>query len=201
MVQNIAVIDNYDSFTFNLVHALEPYVNEVYVMRNDAIDWDQLSSSHGILLSPGPGLPQNAGQMPAVLEEFAGQKSILGVCLGMQALQIHFSGELENMEEVLHGRKFEIDVKPDSVLFRDFPVKTSVGLYHSWCCRADQIPSGFTVTALHQDIPMAFENKAAGLFGIQFHPESIMTPAGITLLVNWLKSIETAKLKGAPALW
>lgn len=193
---HIAVVDNYDSFTFNLVHALEPFVNKVWVMRNDEIDLEKLNAADGILLSPGPGLPQDAGQMPAVISEFVQHKPFLGVCLGMQALNLHFGGELQNMEEVLHGRKFDVEVEPRAVMFKEIPQNTPVGLYHSWCCSALKIPTDFTVTARYREIPMAFEHRFLPVFGVQFHPESVMTESGSEMLLNWLKCVaKTGKEK------
>lgn len=192
---NIVVIDNYDSFTFNLVHALESFVHNICVMRNDEIQREALIRAHGVVLSPGPGLPQNAGNMPEVITEFVEKKPFLGVCLGMQALNIHFGGELENMEEVLHGRKFNIEVNAHADLFRGFPQQTAVGLYHSWCCSALKIPSVFEVTARYRDIPMAFEHRELPVYGVQFHPESIMTEDGITILHNWLKTVAAHHLQ------
>lgn len=186
---HIAVIDNYDSFTYNLVHAVEPYVSRINVMRNDEIDEDILNRCDAIILSPGPGLPQEAGEMPRVISEYVYKKPFLGICLGMQALHLHFGGRLVNMSEVMHGRSVKVKVNAASLLFRGISENLEVGLYHSWCCKPQELPKEFKVTAHFNDIPMALEHRSLPVFGVQFHPESIMTKEGGLLLLNWLRHV------------
>ncbi len=158
-------------------------------MRNDEIDEEILNSCDAIILSPGPGLPQEAGKMPRVISEYVYKKPFLGICLGMQALYLHFGGHLANMSEVMHGRAVNVNVNADSTLFEGIHESIEVGLYHSWYCEPQKLPKEFKVTAHFNGIPMAIEHRSLPVFGVQFHPESIMTKEGGLLLLNWLRHV------------
>ena len=158
-------------------------------MRNDEIDEEILNSCDAIILSPGPGLPQEAGKMPRVISEYVYKKPFLGICLGMQALYLHFGGHLVNMSEVMHGRAVNVNVNADSTLFEGIHESIEVGLYHSWYCEPQKLPKEFKVTAHFNGIPMAIEHRSLPVFGVQFHPESIMSKEGGLLLLNWLRNI------------
>jgi len=182
------VIDNYDSFTYNLVHILrqigEPY--EVY--RNDKVSAEEASRFERILLSPGPGIPAEAGHMPAIISTHIGRVPILGVCLGHQAIAEHLGGKLENMSKVYHGIHTAIIKCADSELLKDVPKKFEAGRYHSWKVSRDNLPPAITVTAEDEegDI-MAFDALEHKAYGIQFHPESVMTPEGKRMIENFIR--------------
>ena len=156
---------------------------EVDVVRNN-VEISNFSQYHKIVLSPGPGLPQNAGNMMKLIEQVNGKIPVLGVCLGMQAIALHLGGEIYNQENVKHGVMEEIRLF-DSELFYELPKEIEVGLYHSWAVREN---SNYKVTAISEgDILMAIENTECKLYGIQFHPESVMTPNGMKLIENFLR--------------
>ena len=181
----LAIIDNYDSFTYNLVHYLEPIVDKVYVFRNDEIDWGILNSATHILLSPGPGLPQEANDLMKVIDQCHNSHSILGVCLGHQAMALYFGMELSNMNEVKHGVFSNIQVLNSDCLFNNLPEKFNIGHYHSW--EVVDVKSPLIPTSLNDEgILMSFRHNKLKLFGIQFHPESILTENGEKILQNWL---------------
>lgn len=183
----IFVIDNYDSFTFNLVHLLEQLNVPICVKRNDEFELDELDSYSHLLISPGPGLPVEAGKTMEVISKFKNQKSILGVCLGMQALLVDANAEMMNLDCVQHGAESLISVEQKSMLFENLPQKIKVGRYHSWGFQSLQIPTDFEITALSNDgVVMAVEHKNLPLCGVQFHPESIMTEFGLEMLKNWI---------------
>jgi anthranilate synthase component 2 len=183
----ILVLDNYDSFTYNLVHYLEEEGLDFEVRRNDALRLEQVAEYESLLISPGPGLPSEAGILPELVSAYHGKKKMLGVCLGMQAI-CEFKGfDLVNMQEVLHGRQTEVEVDPESILFRGLPPKIQVGRYHSWAIRADELNGELVCTSTDSNgFAMAVEDPTNGVFGLQFHPESIMTPDGKEILRNWL---------------
>lgn len=189
MNRTISVIDNYDSFTYNLVHLLEPLVDEVVVMRNDEIDWSALTTSYAIVLSPGPELPQTAGKLMQVIERFVNEKPMLGVCLGMQGIINHFDGELFNMPGVQHGRPVEI-VHNGISIFSNIQNPTVVGLYHSWAAERSALPGDLKATATWGNVTMAIEHKRLPVYGVQFHPESILSSHGKQIVKNWLLMIE-----------
>ncbi|KAB1064776.1 anthranilate synthase component II [Salibacter halophilus] len=189
MNKSISVIDNYDSFTYNLVHLLEPLVDEVVVMRNDEIDWSVLTKSTAIVLSPGPELPQTAGKMMEVIDRFINEKPFLGVCLGMQGIVNHFNGELFNMASVQHGRPVEVEHQGNS-LFSDIQNPTLVGLYHSWAADLSSLPEELKAIANWGEVAMAIEHKSLPVYGVQFHPESILSSHGTQIVKNWLRLIE-----------
>lgn len=185
----ILLIDNYDSFTFNLLHYIEPMVSEVVVCRNDRIKIEDVASFDKIIFSPGPELPQNAGLMLEIMREYWKLKPMLGVCLGFQAMMEVAGGELINLVPVRHGQQHTISVNNNSILFKDFSDTTQVGLYHSWGIDKVKVPPEFEVVSQDDSgIAMAAEHKSLPLMGVQFHPESVMTPQGKQMLKNWVNS-------------
>lgn len=187
MRNKTVIIDNYDSFTYNLVHAIEHQVEECRVMRNDEIDWEELHRCDIIVLSPGPELPATAGEMPRVIETFMYQKPVLGVCLGMQGIVTALpGGELLNLKGVQHGRSVTVE-HLNADLFAGVPPLFNAGLYHSWGVRCDQIPEGLEVLARSGELAMAVQLRGYPVYGVQFHPESVMTEYGGRLLSNWLR--------------
>jgi len=184
----ILVLDNYDSFVYNLVHYLREMGHEPVVYRNDKITLEEVAQFDKILLSPGPGVPTEAGIMPQLIKKYASTKSILGVCLGHQAIGEAFGGTLENMTDVLHGIATQTFVKKtDERLFRGVPSELKTGRYHSWTVVPNTLPDSLEITAV-DDVGriMALAHKAYDVRGVQFHPESILTEHGRTILQNWL---------------
>jgi len=183
----IVIIDNYDSFTYNLVHLLEAHGSEVDVVRSDAVELEKLAEYDKLMLSPGPGLPGDAGSMMAVLAAYAGKMPILGVCLGMQAIVEHFGGTIYNLQEVKHGVSVQMKVvEREDLLFQELPEMLEVGLYHSWAVSHD-LPDCLQLTALSEhETVMALRHKELDIHGVQFHPESIMTGQGKKMLQNWV---------------
>jgi len=189
----ILLLDNYDSFTYNLFHLLEPLVERIDVVLNDQFEIEQIHQYDAVVFSPGPGLPQDAGCMPQLIRQFHQQIPMLGICLGMQAMAECFGGTLRNLESVLHGVPQKCNVvKPKDALFQNLPSSFETGHYHSWI--VDQLPESFEVTAVHSDgWPMAIAHKTLNVCGVQFHPESVLTPNGGQMLKNWVIHIETIK--------
>jgi len=186
---HIVLIDNYDSFTYNLVHLIEPLVDELEVCRNDAVDWARFDAADALVFSPGPGLPSEAGRMMEVIRRYRGVKPMLGVCLGCQAMAEVSGASLLNLAEVYHGVSTPLVVQQPSVLFENWAPESEVGRYHSWAVDERTLPSQWQISARDAaGTIMALEDVEAGLYGVQFHPESIMTPAGRLLVQNWLKS-------------
>lgn len=202
----ILVFDNYDSFTYNLVHLVQKIVpGQVDVFRNDAIELGQVAEYDKIILSPGPGIPSEAGRLLPLIRQYASTKSILGVCLGHQAIGEAFGGKLLNLSTVYHGIATPIQVdqlataddRSEAVgdrsslignLFRGLPGKITVGRYHSWIISEEGFPAELEITARDdQGYIMALRHKSYDVQGVQFHPESVLTPDGETILSNWLK--------------
>lgn len=188
----ILIIDNYDSFTYNLYHMVEAVMPDGYsltVHRNDAITLDDVAAYDRIILSPGPGLPKDAGITCAVIERYGHQKPILGVCLGHQAIGEVFGGKLLNLDQVLHGRAIKTSiVDRKEQLFWGCPVEFDTGRYHSWVIDPDSMPEILKVTAIdEQNLVMAVRHESYNIRGVQFHPESIMTTTGSQILSNWIK--------------
>jgi len=184
----IAMIDNYDSFTYNLVHLVKALGAEVSVYRNDRFDVDGLKSFDKIMLSPGPGIPSEAGLLLEVIRTYAGTKPILGICLGEQAIGEVFGGTLVNLSEVFHGVQTPCRIVSDDYIFEGLPREISVGRYHSWVVDAGSLPPCLEVTALSEEGQvMALRHREFDLHGIQFHPESVLTPDGARMVENWLK--------------
>lgn len=184
----IAVIDNYDSFTYNLVHYLENLDVEVTVFRNDAFDLDELEAFDKILLSPGPGIPDEAGLLKAVIKQFGNKKSILGVCLGLQAIGEVYGGKLINLEKVFHGVATKVKQTNTDYLFNDLPEEMMVGRYHSWVVSNDHLPNDLIVTSVDENGQiMSLKHQFLDVRGVQYHPESVLTPHGQKIIENWVK--------------
>lgn len=188
-MKKIAIIDNYDSFTFNLVHYLEELDCEVTVLRNDEFELEELQSFDDIILSPGPGIPSESGLLNQVIVTYASSKKILGICLGQQAIGEVFGGSLLNLDKVYHGIATPINVLvDDEILFQNLPKQFEVGRYHSWVINPTDFPENLEVTASAENGEiMAIRHKTYNVKGVQFHPESILTPHGKTILSNWIK--------------
>jgi anthranilate synthase component 2 len=184
----ILLLDNYDSFTWNLHHLLEPHA-EVDVVFNDAITVDQAARYDRIVLSPGPGLPAEGGVMMELLEKLMPTHPILGVCLGMQAMVEVCGGTLYNQERVMHGVSVPcVPEEPCDPLFADLSLPFEVGLYHSWAADPATLPSSLRITARsEQGVIMAVRHRSHAVCGVQFHPESVLTPLGGAIIANWLK--------------
>lgn len=188
-MKKILVIDNYDSFTYNLVHYLEDLNCEVTVYRNDEFDIDEISVFDKILLSPGPGIPDEAGLLKAVIAKYAPTKSILGVCLGQQAIGEVFGGTLSNLDKVYHGVATMVKTSvDDELLFEGLGNEFEVGRYHSWVVDAN-LPDVLEATSFDENGQvMSLRHKTFDVRGVQFHPESVLTPNGKKILENWLKN-------------
>lgn len=185
----ILVLDNYDSFTYNLVQVLRElgHGNDTTVIRNDKLAVDDVEAYDAVLLSPGPGLPSEAGLMPEIIRRYAPTKRILGVCLGHQGLAESFGGELYNLPDVLHGIATQAEVTAEDRLFDGLPTQFQVGRYHSWSVRPESVPVELEVTALDANGQvLAFRHRDYDVRGVQFHPESILTEHGHQMLRNWL---------------
>ncbi len=194
-MKKIVVIDNYDSFTYNLVHYLEDLNCQVTVFRNDEFDIDELQQFDKILLSPGPGIPDDAGLLKEVIKTYAASKSILGVCLGQQAIGEVFGGTLTNLEKVYHGVGSKIKItNNDDVLFKDLPLEFEVGRYHSWAVSNENFPNDLIVTSIDENEQiMSLKHSKFDVRGVQFHPESVLTPNGKKILENWVASPSPTK--------
>lgn len=187
----IVIIDNYDSFTYNLVHAIKKISGQpVDVIRNDELQLSDLEQYDKIVLSPGPGIPAEAGLLMDIIKEFAPRKSMLGVCLGHQAIGEAFGANLTNMSHVLHGIATPISVtSPDPILFEGLPQTFEVGRYHSWIVDQKGLPDCLEVTSLDENGQiMSLKHKQYDVRGVQFHPESVLTPLGEQIITNWLKN-------------
>jgi anthranilate synthase component 2 len=186
----ILVFDNYDSFTYNLVHLVEKITGEkVTVYRNDQIELKDVAVYDKIILSPGPGIPEEAGLLLPLIRKYAATKSILGVCLGHQAIAEAFGGELTNLSTVFHGVATPIQIKSQqSKILQGLPETIEVGRYHSWIVSDENFPDELEVTARDKNgYIMALQHKTYDVQGVQFHPESVLTPDGEQILRNWLK--------------
>lgn len=181
------IIDNYDSFTYNLVHLVRELGAEITVYRNDKFELGDLEEFDKILLSPGPGIPSEAGKMMEVIAAYAGKKPILGICLGEQGIGEHFGGTLVNLSEVFHGVQTPVQITADDYIFEGIPQQIQVGRYHSWVVDAQSLPECLEATALSEEGQvMALRHRTLDVRGIQFHPESVLTPQGRTIINNWL---------------
>ena len=181
------IIDNYDSFTYNLVHLLRELGAEVAVKQNDKFALEDLEEYDKIVLSPGPGVPSEAGLLLDVIRRYAATKPMLGVCLGHHAIAEAFGGKIENLSNVIDGVETPINVDAHTSLFNGLPAQLSVGRYHSWVVSKDSFPSELEVIAETADgLIMALQHKEYDLYGIQFHPESVLTPMGKAIVGNWL---------------
>lgn len=185
----VLVFDNYDSFTYNLVQIIERVLNtKVDVVKNDGISLDDIDQYDKIVLSPGPGIPEEAGILLEVIRKYAPTKSILGVCLGQQAIAEAFGGSLINLSEIFHGVATSAElIKTDAKIFKTLSGGLEVGRYHSWVVSRDSFPDELEITAVDQDgMIMALQHKKYDVHGVQFHPESILTPDGEVIIKNFL---------------
>ncbi len=190
-IKSIIIIDNYDSFTYNLVHLVKELgVDNVKVVRNDKITFSEIDEYDAIMLSPGPGVPSQAGDLKQIINHFAPLKPILGICLGEQAIAECFGATLVNLKEVFHGVESNIAIySNDDTLFRGLGDRIDVGRYHSWAVSKENFPRELEITAVSDDGEiMAIRHRTYDVRGIQFHPESILTPLGASIINNWLTS-------------
>ena len=184
---SVLLIDNYDSFTYNLVHYLQDLGAEVEVRRNDKVELEEIEKADKILLSPGPGIPDEAGRLKEIIREFADSKSILGICLGQQAIAEVFGGRLLNLNKVYHGVATRIQrTNEDEVLYKGLPEELEVGRYHSWVVDPD-LPEELVETSKdHEGEVMSLRHISLDVRAVQYHPESILTEHGKKMLENWL---------------
>ena len=188
----VLLLDSYDSFTYNLYHYLEAFSNtQVDVVRNDRISLNEVDGYDGIILSPGPGLPSEAGLLIPIIERYKETKRIFGVCLGQQAIAQAFGGELENPEKVYHGVSTPINIgEPKHYLFDGLPSRIEVGRYHSWVVANQNFPKCLRIEATDdKGSIMAISHHQLDICAVQFHPESILTPTGKQMIFNWLKRL------------
>jgi anthranilate synthase component 2 len=188
-MEKILVIDNYDSFTYNLVHYLQDLDCDVTVKRNDKLSLEDVDAFDKILLSPGPGIPDEAGLLKPIIERYGPSKSILGICLGQQAIAEVYGGRIQNLDTVYHGVATSIKrVNEDEVLYQGLPRELEVGRYHSWVV-SKEIPEILEITAVdEQGEIMSLRHREFDVRAVQYHPESILTPHGKQLLKNWIKA-------------
>ncbi|HEX8514722.1 MAG TPA: aminodeoxychorismate/anthranilate synthase component II [Bacteroidia bacterium] len=184
----ILVLDNYDSFTYNLVHYLEKESDAVIeVHRNDMISIEEIQPFDKLLLSPGPGTPSEAGILKEVIKKYGSSKSILGICLGQQAIAEVFGGSLHNLENVYHGISTRINIINDDPLFKGLPRSFSVGRYHSWVVNREGFPAELEISAVDEEgYVMALRHRTLDIRGVQFHPESILSEYGSEIINNWI---------------
>jgi len=184
----ILVFDNYDSFTYNLVHYLEKVSSaKVDVFRNDKITLKEMDAYDKILFSPGPGLPSEAGILLEAIKEYAHKKSILGVCLGQQAIGEVFGGKLVNLASVYHGVATEMEVVKEDLLFKGLPKRFKAGRYHSWVVDEKSFPAELEITVKDENgYVMGLRHKTYDVRGVQFHPESVLTEYGLEMIANWV---------------
>ncbi|WP_435625018.1 anthranilate synthase component II [Flagellimonas sp.] len=186
MGRKILMIDNYDSFTYNLVHYLEDLDCDVTVKRNDQLTVEEVAEFDEIVLSPGPGIPDEAGLLKSIIETYAPTKRIFGVCLGQQAIGEVFGGSLINLDQVYHGISTTIEVVKEDIIYRDMPRELEVGRYHSWVVHPD-LPEELEATSIDENGQiMSLRHKTYDVTAVQFHPESVLTPHGKQMLKNWL---------------
>ncbi len=182
------IIDNYDSFTYNLAHLVKELGAEVSVVRNDQFHMKELMPYDKIILSPGPGIPTEAGQLMQVISTYAATKPILGVCLGHQAIGEYFGGRLTNLSQVFHGIASTITVTAPDYIYNELPTRIQVGRYHSWVVDTQGLPDCLEVTAVSEEGQvMSLRHREYDVRGIQFHPESVLTPDGKRMISNWLE--------------
>ena len=183
----VVIIDNYDSFTYNLSHLVKELGAEVAVVRNDQFRLEELEQYSKIILSPGPGIPSEAGLLLDVIRTYAGRKPILGVCLGHQAIGEVFGAKLENLSDVFHGVATPCHIIADDPIFSGIPRDITIGRYHSWVVSREDLPDCLEVTAESDEGQiMALRHRELNVRGIQFHPESVLTPDGRKMLQNWM---------------
>lgn len=184
----LLIFDNYDSFTYNIVHAVRELGVEPTIARNDIIRLNEIEKFNKIIISPGPGIPSEAGILKGMLETYADKKSILGICLGHQAIAERFGATLLNLPEVYHGIKSEISIKTDDYLFKSLPERITVGRYHSWAVNPNSLTDELEIISKSDDgCIMGLRHRTLDIRGVQFHPESVLTPDGIKIIDNWLR--------------
>ncbi|MFI8380456.1 anthranilate synthase component II [Leeuwenhoekiella sp. NPDC079379] len=185
---HVLVIDNYDSFVYNLVHYLEDLDCTVTVRRNDQLKLEDVARYDKILLSPGPGIPDEAGLLKAIIKEYAASKSMLGVCLGQQAIGEVFGGSLTNLDQVFHGVATSAkQLVADEPLFKDIPETFEIGRYHSWVVAPEGFPEELEITSVDVNGQiMSLRHRTFDVRGVQFHPESVLTPEGKKMIKNWV---------------
>ncbi len=182
------IIDNYDSFTYNLAHLVKELGAEVSVVRNDQFRLSELKPFDKIILSPGPGIPTEAGLLMDVIDAYASVKPILGVCLGHQAIGEYFGGKLTNLSQVFHGVASTISITAPDYIYKELPAQVQVGRYHSWVVDNEGLPDCLEVTSVSEEGQiMSLRHKQYDVCGIQYHPESVLTPEGRKIIANWLK--------------
>lgn len=190
-MEKILLLDNYDSFTYNLVHLIEKIIcQDIDVYRNDQIAIDEIENYSKIILSPGPGIPNEAGILKELISTYYKTKKIFGVCLGMQAIVEVFGGKLLNLDTVFHGVATEMKIiESNEIIFSGLPEKFEAGRYHSWVANSNNFPNELLITSKDEfDNIMSVSHKTYDVKGVQFHPESILTPFGERILYNWLNS-------------
>lgn len=189
-MKKVVIIDNYDSFTFNLVHYLEDLNAQVTVLRNDEFELEEINDFEKIILSPGPGMPDEAGLLKDVIKTFASTKSILGICLGHQAIAEAFNSSLVNLKSILHGIQSKVTILDKTeTLFNKIPSEFNIGHYHSWVVEPETISTDLIVTSIDEEGNiMSIKHRELDVKGVQFHPESILTEHGKLILKNWLSS-------------
>lgn len=186
-MKRIVIIDNYDSFTYNLSHLVKELGAEVSVFRNDKFQMQQLDAFDKIILSPGPGIPSEAGFLLDAIRNYAGRKPILGVCLGHQAIGEVFGAKLKNLNSVFHGIATPATIIQDDYIFDHLPQTLEVGRYHSWIVSKDALPDCLEITSESDEgYIMSLRHKQFDIRGIQYHPESVLTPQGREIINNWL---------------
>ncbi len=192
MIKNISIVivDNFDSFTFNLYHYIQPLAKKIEVIRNNKVSLNSLKKNDAVIISPGPGLPKDIPILKELILNFGAHKPILGICLGHQAIAEVFGAKLFNMPEVWHGVERETRIVSDDYIFKDIPKIFKSGRYHSWAVSDENFPDCLSVTARDEnETIMALAHKKFNIKGIQFHPESILTPAGKQILKNWVEGL------------
>lgn len=186
-MMKIFILDNYDSFTFNLVHIIKQFAPNVIVKRNDVVNMNEINTCDKIVFSPGPGLPSEVEVMNKIIRQFRQSKPILGVCLGHQAIAEYFGAKLINMKDVNHGREIPTQIINQDYLFRDVPEKFTSGRYHSWVIDQKTFPDELIITSVDfNNYIMSLKHKTFDIRGVQFHPESVMTEYGTQILKNWI---------------
>ncbi len=188
MNKKILIIDNYDSFTYNLRQIVEELHHDYSIVKNDKLTIETIHQHSKILISPGPGTPSQAGSVKEIIQKFAASKCILGICFGHQAIAEVFGGKLNNLKAVRHGITTKVNIiQPADYLFEKIPPKFEAGLYHSWAVSNDDFPDCLRVTSVSSDnVIMSLTHKEYDVKGVQFHPESIMTKSGAQIIQNWL---------------
>ncbi len=186
-MSKLLLVDNYDSFTFNIVNELRNLKITFQVVSIDKISTEYAAKFSKIIISPGPGTPNNFPKLGGILSSFYKQKPILGICLGCQSIALYFGAKLRKLDPVFHGQRRKIYIFYQCPLFKDLPEKFYVGLYHSWCVQENSLPSSLKITAISEDgIIMGISHSQYRIFGVQFHPESYMTDFGTKIIQNFL---------------